>query len=79
MDLTVFGDKRFKFIMICSFVWGVVAHGMEMFHKFSYHDDAMWVEGFADHETYGLGRWGQWQHFNSDVCIKQAMEFAEKI
>ena len=58
MDLSIFRDKRLNFIMICSLAWGLVGHGMEMFHKFSYHDDAMWVDGFADHETYGLGRWG---------------------
>lgn len=25
---------------------------------------------------YGLGRWGQWQHFNSDVVMKLAMNMA---
>ncbi|MCR5673763.1 MAG: FAD-dependent oxidoreductase [Lachnospiraceae bacterium] len=25
---------------------------------------------------YGLGRWGEWQHYNSDVVIKRAMELA---
>ena len=24
---------------------------------------------------YGLGRWGQWQYFNTDQCVKQALEF----
>ncbi len=28
---------------------------------------------------YGLGRWGQWQHFNSDVVIKLAMKLADDI
>ena len=27
----------------------------------------------------GLGRWGEWQHFNSDVTMKRAMELAERI
>jgi len=26
----------------------------------------------------GLGRWGQWQHFNSDVVIRLAMELADR-
>ena len=26
---------------------------------------------------YGLGRWGEWQHFNSDVVVERAMELAE--
>lgn len=26
-----------------------------------------------------LGRWGQWQYFNSDVCIKEAMLLAERL
>jgi len=28
---------------------------------------------------YGLGRWGQWQYFNSDVCIKEAMKLARSL
>jgi protoporphyrinogen oxidase len=24
---------------------------------------------------FGLGRWGQWQYFNTDQCIKQVLEF----
>ena len=27
---------------------------------------------------FGLGRWGEWQHFNSDVVVERAMNFAEK-
>jgi UDP-galactopyranose mutase len=27
------------------------------------------------HNLYGLGRWGQWQYFNTDQCIKQVLEF----
>lgn len=27
----------------------------------------------------GLGRWGQWEHFNSDVTVKKAMQLAKKI
>lgn len=28
---------------------------------------------------YGVGRWGQWNYFNSDVCIKEAMNFVNRI
>lgn len=28
---------------------------------------------------YGLGRWGQWQYFNSDVCLHQAMALARRL
>ena len=28
---------------------------------------------------HGIGRWGQWQYFNSDVCIKEAMKFVEAL
>jgi protoporphyrinogen oxidase len=28
-----------------------------------------------DYNLYGLGRWGQWQYFNTDQCIKQAIDF----
>ncbi|MBO4374514.1 MAG: NAD(P)-binding protein [Lachnospiraceae bacterium] len=27
----------------------------------------------------GLGRWGQWEHFNSDVTVKRAMMLAKKM
>ena len=33
----------------------------------------------AEHGITGLGRWGQWQHFNSDICMKLAMKLAERI
>ncbi len=28
---------------------------------------------------YGLGRWGEWQHYNSDVVVAKAMELADQI
>ncbi|MCR5589917.1 MAG: FAD-dependent oxidoreductase [Lachnospiraceae bacterium] len=28
---------------------------------------------------YGLGRWGEWQHYNSDVVIKRAMNMADEL
>lgn len=28
-----------------------------------------------NHNLYGLGRWGQWQYFNTDQCIKQVLDF----
>ena len=28
---------------------------------------------------YGLGRWGEWQHYNSDIVVARALEMAEKI
>lgn len=30
-------------------------------------------------EMYGVGRWGQWQYFNSDVCIKEAMKLVNRL
>jgi protoporphyrinogen oxidase len=27
------------------------------------------------YNLYGLGRWGQWQYFNVDQCIKQVLDF----
>jgi protoporphyrinogen oxidase len=29
--------------------------------------------------VHGLGRWGQWQYFNSDVCIYEAMRLVKKL
>ena len=28
---------------------------------------------------YGLGRWGEWQHYNSDVVVAKALEMADKL
>lgn len=31
------------------------------------------------HRIHGLGRWGQWQYFNSDVCIHEAMKLVGQL
>lgn len=31
------------------------------------------------HRIYGLGRWGEWQHYNSDVTVGIAINLAEKL
>jgi len=28
---------------------------------------------------YGIGRWGKWQHINSDVTVEEAIDFAKKM
>ena len=28
---------------------------------------------------YGLGRWGEWQHYNSDVVMQRAMDLAQRL
>ena len=28
---------------------------------------------------YGLGRWGEWQHYNSDVVVDRAMALADSL
>lgn len=33
----------------------------------------------AKHNVFGLGRWGEHSHFNSDVVVARAMEMSEKI
>lgn len=48
-------DKRLILVILSSFAWGILAHGMAMFNKYSYHDDVPWFNGVG--ETYGLGRW----------------------
>lgn len=32
-----------------------------------------------EHGVYGLGRWGEWEHYNSDLVVELAMELAEKL
>ena len=40
------------------------------------------MKDLLDHTSgkgvYGLGRWGEWQHYNSDVVTMRAMELADK-
>lgn len=31
------------------------------------------------HGVHGLGRWGQWQYFNSDVCLREAMLLVDRL
>lgn len=31
------------------------------------------------HKVYGLGRWGEWQHFNADVVIERAMDLVDRL
>lgn len=33
------------------------------------------LEYTASKNIYGLGRWGEWQHYNSDVVMRRAMEW----
>ena len=32
-----------------------------------------------DHDVYGLGRWGEHQHYNSDLTVELAMKLADKL
>ena len=33
----------------------------------------------AEKKVYGLGRWGEWQHYNSDVVVALGIELADKL
>lgn len=46
--------SRYKAIWFCACLWGLSAHGMAMFNKYSFHDDASL---FLVGGTYSLGRW----------------------
>ncbi len=37
------------------------------------------LEYFDRKEIYGLGRWGEHEHYNSDVCVEKAMAMAKKL
>jgi protoporphyrinogen oxidase len=34
---------------------------------------------FAEYNVFGLGRWGTWEHINSDIAVKLGIEFAESM
>lgn len=37
------------------------------------------LEYTSSNGVIGLGRWGEWQHFNSDVVIRRAIDMAENL
>lgn len=37
------------------------------------------LEYMQDKGVYGLGRWGEWQHYNSDVVVARALELSDKL
>jgi protoporphyrinogen oxidase len=37
------------------------------------------LDYMQEHHILGLGRWGQWQYFNSDVCIWEAMQLFQRL
>jgi protoporphyrinogen oxidase len=38
------------------------------------------ISAFAsDNNVYGIGRWGSWEHINSDIAVKRGMEMAEHL
>ncbi len=37
------------------------------------------LEKYSEVNFHGLGRWGQWQHHNSDVCIMEAMRLFRRL
>lgn len=37
------------------------------------------LDYYADKKLFGLGRWGQWQYLDADVCIKEAMKLSRKL
>ncbi len=32
-----------------------------------------------EHDVYGLGRWGEWEHYNSDAVVELAMNMADQM
>ncbi|MEM9510683.1 MAG: NAD(P)-binding protein [Cyanobacteria bacterium P01_E01_bin.35] len=43
------------------------------------HDNAIKsiLDYYQTQHLFGVGRWGQWKYFNSDVCMREAMKFVE--
>lgn len=32
-----------------------------------------------EHSVIGIGRWGEWQHYNSDVTVEKALKFVDSL
>lgn len=37
------------------------------------------METMKENNIFGLGRWGEWEHYNSDVVVQRALELANRI
>ncbi|QKM64060.1 amine oxidoreductase [Polynucleobacter tropicus] len=37
------------------------------------------LEWASNHQIIGLGRWGKWEHMNSDVAVSEALDLASKL
>lgn len=37
------------------------------------------LDYFSKKSIYGLGRWGEWEHMNSDVVVDRSLAFADKL
>lgn len=37
------------------------------------------LDKMSENNIFGLGRWGEWQHYNSDVVVQRAIELADRI
>ena len=48
-------DKRIWIVLFSSIIWGIFAHGMALFNKYSIHDDSKYL--FSLGATYTSGRW----------------------
>ena len=49
-------DRRFWVVLFSTIIWGIFAHGMALFNKYSVHDDNKFLFGIG--WTYQSGRWG---------------------
>ncbi len=50
-------DKKLRIILVCSFVSGILAHGMAVFSKYAFHDELGSMFGYYIGATYRSGRW----------------------
>jgi protoporphyrinogen oxidase len=37
------------------------------------------LEYFSKKGVYGLGRWGEWEHMNSDIAVQKGLDLVEKL
>lgn len=37
------------------------------------------LDELSNSRVFGLGRWGEWQHYNSDVVVERAIRFADAL
>ena len=64
------GNKGFKYLNAYAYPLNTIGKNERM---------AELLDWAQEHRVFGLGRWGEHQHYNSDLTVKLALDLADKL